>query len=92
MLFTFLVIFGTGFIFPNCFAKALEIFPQNLGLASAVIGSSGLIGASLISNIVSHIHSYNSTSLGSIFFIEVLFCFGAYKCASHVPLSKNLVQ
>jgi hypothetical protein len=48
-----IAIFGMGFIYPNCFAKALDISPEK-GYTSAFIGSAILIGVSLISSIVSH--------------------------------------
>jgi DHA1 family 2-module integral membrane pump EmrD-like MFS transporter len=71
ILFTSLEIFSIGFVFPNCFAKALEIFPKNLGVASSLIGSSGLIGTSIISVIVAHIHS-TKEHLGYMFLVQTI--------------------
>lgn len=79
MLFTCVTIFSAGFVFPNSFAKALEVFPESLGSASAIIGSSGLIGTSIISAIVAHIHSYQEQPLGYMFLVQTIlamFCFG----------------
>ena len=69
ILFTCLEMIGIGIVFPNCFAKALEVFPQNLGAASSVIGSSALIGISMISVLVAHIHSTKEEALGYIFLV-----------------------
>lgn len=74
LTFTCLVIFSTGFVFPNCFAKALEIFPDKLGAASAIIGSGGLFGVSLISGIVAHVPYYTESALGLIFLIQAILC------------------
>lgn len=72
ILFTCLEMASIGFVFPNCFAKALEVFPQNLGVAGALIGSLGLIGTSIISVIVAHIHSTQEQSLGYMFLVQAL--------------------
>lgn len=72
ILFTCLEMFSIGFVFPNCFAKALEVFPKNLGVASSLIGSSGLIGTSLISVIVAHIHSTQEQALGYMFLVQAI--------------------
>jgi len=53
ILFVCIAIFGMGFIYPNCFAKALDVFPEK-GYTSAFIGSAILIGVSLVSGIVSY--------------------------------------
>jgi len=78
MLFTCLSIFGVGFIFPNCFAKGLEIFPEKLGASSAIISSVGLIGVALVGGIVSHITTYNATLLGIFFIFEAMGCLASY--------------
>lgn len=81
ILFTCLAIFGVGSVFPNCFAKALELFPEKLGVASAIIGSSGLIGASLIGGVVVRIFTTYSSSrmlLGIMFIIESICCLFSY--------------
>lgn len=73
IMFICLTIVPTGFIFSNCFTKALEIFPHMLGTASALIGSGGLLGVALISCGTSFIHAYNSFSIGYVFFSESIF-------------------
>lgn len=72
MLFTCLEIFSTGLVFPNCFAKALEVFPENLGSATALIGSAGLIGTSMISVVVAHIHTYQEQPLAYMFLAQAM--------------------
>ncbi len=73
MTFICFTIISTGFIFSNCFAKALSTFPDVLGTASALIGSGGLLGVSLISWITSFVHVYDSFNVGLIFLIESIF-------------------
>ena len=72
ILFTCAVIFASGFVFPNAFAKALEIFPEKLGVASAVVGASGLLITSLISVIVAHVYNSNEIALAIMFLIQSL--------------------
>lgn len=66
--FTSISIFGIGFVFPNCFAKALEISPEK-GISGALIGSMVLIGTSFISAIVALLHVRSQYSLGYIYFV-----------------------
>ncbi len=77
ILFTSLSIFATGFIFPNCFAQALEIFPGQ-GAASAFIASTGLIGTSLISIIVTHLHVIHEYTLSYIYITLTILCALSY--------------
>ncbi len=76
---TCLSIFGTGLVFPNCYAFALEIFPKKVGIASACIGASGLLGCSLISTIVAGLHINNEFVLGLTYLvISLLSCLVFY--------------
>lgn len=75
---TCLEIFGLGFVFPNCFSKALEVFPDKLGTASAVVGAAGLVGGSMISIITAHISVHGPLSLGMIYLAESLLCLSSY--------------
>jgi DHA1 family 2-module integral membrane pump EmrD-like MFS transporter len=74
IIFTCLEIFATGFVFPNCFAHALEIFPGKLGTVGAIMGSSGLIGTSIISVLVAHVSTYNEQTLSYMFILQTLLC------------------
>lgn len=78
ILWTSLIIFGTGFVFPNCLSLALEVFPNNLGSASALIGSCGLIGTSIISNIIAHFTINNELKLFVIFAMLTLLSLGSF--------------
>lgn len=78
VLFTCCEIFALGFVFPNCYAKALELFRQNLGVASALIGSAGLIGASIVSVIVEHIHARSEQGLSYIYLVLSIVCYLFY--------------
>lgn len=73
-----MLIFGTGFIFPNCMAKALEIFPDKQGSATALMGALGLIGTSIISTIIGHFHIYNAYELFSVYAIIGSLCLVSY--------------
>lgn len=53
-----IIIFSLGFMYPNCFAYALDISPEK-GYASALIGSAILVGVSVISAIVSRYNNIN---------------------------------
>lgn len=75
---TSLALFGTGFVFPNCLSLALEVFPNNLGSASALIGSCGLIGTSIISNIIAHFQIDNEFKLFIVFSIITLLSLGSF--------------
>jgi len=66
IVFTSTSIFGIGLIFPNCFAKALEISPEK-GIAGALIGSMVLIGTSIISAIVTQLHVHSQHNLSYIY-------------------------
>lgn len=72
MLSTCITMFSAGFVFPNSFAKALEVFSTNLGSASAFIGSAALIGTSLISIIIAHIPNHQEQSIGYMFLIQTM--------------------
>ena len=63
-----LTIFSVGFIYPNCFAYALDVFHEK-GYASALIGSAILIGVSIISAIVSHFNIDHEYCLSFAFLI-----------------------
>lgn len=57
-----LALFALGFIYPNCFAYALDLFSEK-GFASALIGSIILIGVSMISAVISHLNISHSDCL-----------------------------
>lgn len=75
------LIFGTGFIFPNCMAKALEIFPNKQGSATALMGALGLIGTSIISTIIGHFHIYTALELFSVYIIIGSLCLLSFTTA-----------
>lgn len=68
LLFVCVALFGLGFIYPNCFAYALDIFPEK-GYASSLIGSVILIGVSLISIVVSRYNIGHQYCLSFTFLI-----------------------
>jgi nitrate/nitrite transporter NarK len=50
----------------------LEIFPEMMGTATAVIGSTALFGTSFISIIISQTHNYEGPVLGFMFFLQAI--------------------
>jgi DHA1 family 2-module integral membrane pump EmrD-like MFS transporter len=52
---------GVGFIYPNCFANALEVFPNN-SYSCAFIGSAILVGISVIGMFITHLNHRNCIS------------------------------
>ncbi|MCF6766434.1 multidrug effflux MFS transporter [Thiotrichales bacterium 19S3-7] len=95
-LLTSIIIFATGFIFPNCFAKALEIFPDNAGTSGAFIGSVGLIGNGVLSGMIAHLSVSGCGVLGYLFLIESLLimlfmalsALGAKVCANRLLVNR----
>ena len=77
ILFTSLSIFGIGFVFPSCFANALEVFPTK-GTSGAFIGSAILIGTSIISVFATYLHIKNEYSLAYIYLTLTIFSILAY--------------
>ncbi len=72
-LFTCLCIFSSGFVFPNSFAKVLEVFPNNLGTASALMGAAGLIGTAIISVIAASVNANHAQPLAYLFIAQSVF-------------------
>lgn len=72
-----IAICGMGFIYPNCFAKALDIFPGK-GYSGAFIGSAILIGVSLVSAIVSYWNASPLACLAYSFIFLALACSISY--------------
>jgi Bcr/CflA subfamily drug resistance transporter len=74
---TAVTVVGTGFIFPNCYAYCLGLFPGNAGFAAALIGSVSLLGVFSVSAIISHI---NASAMSRLIFgnisMSVLTLFG----------------
>jgi Bcr/CflA subfamily drug resistance transporter len=68
IVFVCLAMLSLGLIYPNCFAYALDLSPDK-GYAGAFIGSAILIGASIISVIVSHANSNHERCLSLAFII-----------------------
>ena len=73
-LWSAIVVMGTGFVWPNCFAIALKVFQTQAGMASALIGSLGLIGTSVLSVVVSHFHIEGENPLAIVLLIVSIVC------------------
>ena len=67
-----LAFFSVGFIYPNCFADALNTCDEK-GYASAFIGSAILLGVSILSVVALHFSQHNENYLAYIFLISAFF-------------------
>lgn len=65
------IIFFAGFQFPNCMAQAMSLFPENSGMASALLGSTFMLIAMLISLIVSYLHISSMFTVSIVLLILV---------------------
>jgi MFS transporter, DHA1 family, multidrug resistance protein len=77
IFFTCLSMLGVGLVFPNCFANALDISAEK-GIAGAFIGAAGLIGTSVISVIIIHLHIDYKYVLAYIYFALTILSAIAY--------------
>jgi Bcr/CflA subfamily drug resistance transporter len=71
--FSSIAVFGVGFVYPNCFAKALDVFEEK-GSAGAFLGSSGLVGTGVISLIIIHSHLDRAYCLSLSFLVLSVLC------------------
>lgn len=77
IIFVSLALLSLGFIYPNCFACALNLCSDK-GYASAFIGSAILIGVSLISGVVSHFNVDHELCLSIAFLILAMLSILSY--------------
>ena len=61
---TFIIIYASGLVFPNCLGNCLSLFPKNAGSASAIIGMMFVIGTSLMGTIGSFLESDSVVPIG----------------------------
>lgn len=83
MIFVCITLFGLGFIYPNCFALALDVFVEK-GYASAMIGSAILIGVSIISALLSHLNMVHESRLATAFLVLAVLSVASYCLAASV--------
>ncbi len=84
MSFVCLSLFSLGFIYPNCFAYALDTFAEK-GYASALIGSAILIGVAIVSALVSHYNVNHEYCLSVTFLILSLLSITSYLLTRMIP-------
>lgn len=68
-----IAIFGVGFVYPNCFARALDVF-KGKGASGAFIGSAGLIGTGVVSMVVSGVSMPLLSLLACCFAVLSVLC------------------
>ena len=75
---TFILLFGSAFILPNCMAIALGAFPKMAGSASAVIGCLLMVGTGVITAIASLLKTNTQIPLSITYLILVALCLTVY--------------
>ena len=78
IFFTCFAVLGMGFVYPNCFANAMGMYPEKNGLVSAFIGSGILVGVSIISVIVAHLPVPAEYCLSVGYLLLTILCIGVY--------------
>lgn len=86
---TFIIIFGTGMVFPNCYALALEIFKSRIGIASACLGAGGLIGCAIISAVIAGLQIQSGIGLGLFDMVLSLLCLFSFYLACSTKKAIN---
>lgn len=64
---TFVMMMGAGFCFPHGYADAVSAIPKHAGIAGALIGSIILVGAVLITTVVTQLHAHSTLAMASVF-------------------------
>lgn len=64
---TFLIMYGLGLCFPCVYEQAVTAHSENIGLAGALIGCCILLGAVIVTGIISSLHITSSLGLGIAF-------------------------
>jgi len=65
----FLVLFSSGFVLPNCLAKALSLFPHIAGSASAIMGLLFILGTAASTVVASFLKSTSQTPMAITYVI-----------------------
>lgn len=65
----FLIFLCIGFVYPNCSAKCLTMFPKMAGISSAVMGVLTILGTAIMASIASIVSSGTAISLAWIYII-----------------------
>lgn len=75
---TFLLMIGMGLIFPSFYGRAVTIFKDLVGIASALIGCLILIGAVICTAIMSAFEAHSAITLASVYLALCILCASVY--------------
>lgn len=74
MLPVFAVMIGGGLAFPNLYGQAVSAVPEYAGIAGAMIGSIILLGAVIITALVTQFHAHSALVLAVVMLLMSLAC------------------
>lgn len=81
----FFMMCSAGAVFPNLYASAVSAVPEHAGVAGALIGSLILIGAVIITSLLTRLHAHSLISMASVYCVLTLACLIIY----HLKQTKN---
>jgi len=81
---------GTGFSFQNAFAGAFQSFPHIAGSAGALYGFIQILGGSLSSTLVAHLHESNALPLAVVLFSFGFLSLLSWKFLAAVPVESEV--
>lgn len=87
--FLFLIFFGLAFIFTNCIAKSLAIFPNLAGVASGIWGFFAYLGGALATSVMTLLPEKTQLPLSSAFVLEAVLAALALFWGLHISRHKR---
>lgn len=75
---TFLLMCAIGMIFPGLYGRAATVFTDLVGVASALIGCLILIGAVIITSVLTVLEAHSAVTLASVYLALCVLCTGTY--------------
>lgn len=79
MLWSVVVVFGSGLIWPNAFTNALSLFSTNVSLVVALLAALILIGISVVNVVVGHLHVEGENPLAGVFLVLTGLAFVSFR-------------
>ncbi len=74
----FLIMVGSGLSFPHIYANAVSAVTKHAGVAGALIGSLILIGAVIITALITQLHAHSAVAIASVYLLLSVCCYGIY--------------
>ena len=79
MLWSMIVVFGSGLIWPNVFTDALSLFSTNVSLVVALLAALVLVGTSVLNVVVGHLHIEGENPLAAVFLLLTGLAFVSFR-------------